>query len=126
MPSHLENQFSVEELQSAQLSPPFNFTKGAPVMRMRMSSQIGEIGRQCVANWDGTSMLYDLKTDPCQKYPIENQEIVKRLTGMLVAELERHDAPEEIYAHYGLETPVSAGVAYVEETKTNFKQRKGT
>ena len=126
MPSHLENQFSVEELQSAELSPPFNFTKGAPVMRMRMSSKIGETGRQCVANWDGTSMLYDLKTDPYQKYPIENQEVVKRLTGMLMAELERHDAPEEIYAHYGLETPVSAGVAYAEETKTNFKQRKGT
>jgi hypothetical protein len=90
-----------------------------------MSSQIGETGSQCVANWDGTSMLYDLKNDPCQKYPIENHEVVERLTGMLMAELERHDAPEEIYAHYGLETPVSAGVAYAEEAKTNFKQKKG-
>ena len=122
MPSHLENQFSVEELQTAELSPPFNFTKGAPLMRMCMSSQIGETGEHCVANWDRSSGLYDLKHDPDQKKPIENQEVLERLTSMLIIELQRHDAPLEIYAHYGLETPVSAGVAYAEETKNHAKQ----
>ena len=126
MPSHLENQFSVEELQSAELCPPFDFTKGAPVMRMRMSSKIGETGRHCVANWNGTSGLYDLENDPSQKHPIENQQVVERLTKMLIAEFERHGAPLEIYAHYGLETPVSAGAVYVEETKTKAKKRKVT
>ena len=117
MPSHLENQFSVEELQTAELSPPFNFTKGAPLMRMNMSSQIGETGTHCVSNWDRSSGVYDLKYDPEQKKPIENQEVLERLTRMLIFELERHDAPLEIYAHYGLKTPISAGVAYAEETK---------
>jgi hypothetical protein len=45
---------------------------------------------------------------------------------MLIFELERHDAPLEIYAHYGLETPISAGVANAEETKNHGKLQKGT
>ena len=86
-------------------------------MRINMSSQIGETGRHCVSNWDRSSGVYDLKYDPEQKKPIENQEVLERLTRMLIFELKRHDAPLEIYAHYGLETPISAGVAYAEETK---------
>ena len=103
MPSHMENQFSIEELQSSELVAPFNFTKGAPVIRMKMSPKIGETGQQCVSNWDGTSGLYDLKFDPGQQSPIQNERVEVRLSEMLVDQLQLHDAPHEIYAHYGLE-----------------------
>ena len=103
MPSHMENQFSIEELQSSELVAPFNFTKGAPVIRMKMSPKIGETGQQCVSNWDGTSGLYDLKFDPGQQSPIQNERVEVRLSEMLVDQLQLHDAPYEIYTHYGLE-----------------------
>lgn len=105
MPSHLENQFSVEELKSARMAAPFNFTKGAPVMRMHLSSLVGETGVHCVANWNGSTGLYDLASDPKQENPIDDADLVERLTAMIVSELLRHDAPTEIYAHYGLECP---------------------
>lgn len=108
MPSHLENQFSIDELKSAELSAPFDFTKGAPVMRMRLSGKIGETGVHCVANWDGSTDLYCLETDPGQQKPIDDPDVIDRLTGMIITELMRHDAPVEIYAHYGLEMPPSA------------------
>ncbi len=106
MPSHLEDQFSIEELQSAQMAAPFDFTKGAPLMRMRLSAKIAETGVHCVENWNGSTGLYDLATDPGQENPIEDVMIISRLTDLMAIELSRHDAPPEIYAHYGLEAPV--------------------
>ncbi len=111
MPSHLEYQFSIEELQSAELSKPFDFTKGAPVMRMRMSGKIAETGVHCVQNWNGSTGLYDLESDPGQMNPIDDPETTKRMIAMIISELERHDAPIEIYAHYGLERQSLAGLA---------------
>ena len=107
MPSHLEDQFSIDELKTAELAAPFDFTKGAPLMRMRLSGKVGETGVHCVSNWDGSTGLYDLEKDPGQKNPIDDQKIINRLTKFIVSELQRHDAPSEIYAHYGLELPTS-------------------
>src|SRR5690606_6929986 len=34
MPTHIRTRFSVEELQTAELAEPFDFTKGCPVLKM--------------------------------------------------------------------------------------------
>ena len=80
-------------------------------MRMRLSAKVGETGVHCVANWDGSTGLYDLKTDPGQMNPIDNTKIIDQLTEMIITELTRHDAPEEIYEHYGFEAPSSAALS---------------
>ncbi len=112
MPSHLEAMFSPEELKSAELVRPFDFTKGAPLMRVQMAPDIGETGLACVANWGDGSCLFDLSIDPGQQNPIDDQQVVDRLNDRIVEHLASHDAPREIYAHYGLvEREKSANVA---------------
>jgi hypothetical protein len=110
MPSHLESMFSTEELSTAELVAPFDFTKGAPLMRMTMSPDVGESGLECVARWNGGSCLFDLKADPRQEHPIEDAAVIARLTSLIVEQLRRHDAPREIFAHYGLEESSGAPV----------------
>ena len=108
MPSHLSSLFSLEEMKSAELAGPFDFTKGTPVMKIDMSPHVVESGLDCVANWGEGSCLYDLSNDPGQQTPIDDPEAVDRLCNEIVRHLVRHDAPKEIYAHYGLERFPSA------------------
>lgn len=103
MPSHMENLFSGGEMQSAQMVPPFDFTKGSPVMRIELDPDIGETGRDCVANWHDGSCLFDLHADPGQLTPINDPDTIERLTSAIVEHLVAHNAPEEIYAHYGVD-----------------------
>ncbi len=103
MPSHMTTLFSVEELRTTELVGPFDFTKGVPMMKVEMSSEVGEAGLECVANWGEGSCLFDLSTDPGQETPIDDPATIECLNRCIVEHLIRHDAPEEIYAHYGLE-----------------------
>lgn len=103
MPSHLERLFSLQELKSAELVPPFDFTKGAPVMRYTLDLDVGETGATCVANWGAGSCLFDLASDPKQESAIDDPATVARLNQCIVDHLKLHNAPEEIFAHYGLE-----------------------
>jgi hypothetical protein len=102
MPSHLEAMFSTDELRTAELVQPFDFTKGAPMMRVQMAPGIDESGLACVANWGDGSCLFDLFVDPGQEHPIDDPQVVDRLNEHIVEHLAGHDAPAEIYAHYGL------------------------
>ncbi|MES0883197.1 sulfatase [Roseibium sp. SCP14] len=104
MPSHLENLFSDDEMRSAELAQPFDFTKGSPLLKITLDPDIGETGQACVANWHDGSCLFDLENDPGQLDPINDDAVVSRLCEAIVAHLLKHNAPEEIYSHYGLET----------------------
>lgn len=103
MPSHLERLFSLQELKSAELVPPFDFTKGAPVMRYTLDLDVGETGATCVANWGAGSCLFDLASDPKQENAIDDPATVARLNQCIVEHLKLHNAPDELFAHYGLE-----------------------
>ncbi len=103
MPSHLEALFSTEELKTAELRAPFDFTKGAPVLRMQMSPSVGEAGLACVANWHEGNCLFDLETDPGQETPIDDPAVVARLTEEIIRHLDMHDAPGDAYRRYGLQ-----------------------
>lgn len=102
MPSHLESLFSANELKTAELHKPFDFTKNIPLLRVKMSPTVGEAGLACVANWQEGSCLFDLHNDPEQTNPVEDPEVVARLTNKIVRHLDAHDAPSEIYRRYGL------------------------
>ena len=100
-PAHIDRPFAPAELTEASLARPFDFTKGAPVLRVPMTGAIGEAGFGAVRY--GGSALYDLSEDPGQTRPLDRPELRSRLLGALVAHLIDHDAPGEVLAHYGLE-----------------------
>lgn len=102
MPSHLETLFTIDELKTSELVDAFPFTKGAPLLRMQMSPEVGESGRECVANWPGGLSLYDLQNDPQQLRPLDDRQTVARLTEQILQQLAHNDSPAEIYPYYGL------------------------
>ncbi|WP_454855269.1 sulfatase [Rhizobium binxianense] len=100
MPQHLNTPFSIEELKTARLSAPFDFTRGVPVMRIdalpgaeRTSGPFHDIGFR----------LYDMENDPGQRNPIRDDEVEARLYKGLRAYMRRHDTPSEYYDWLGLE-----------------------
>ena len=103
MPTHLRARFMPEELRTAALAGPFDFTKGAPVLRyealpdaMRAPMQdfkgFGDIG----------TVLFDLAQDPKQERPMRDAQIEARMKDGIRAALKVHDAPVEFYARYDL------------------------
>lgn len=106
MPSHLEEMFSVRDLSTAKLVTGFDFTKGAPLLQVTLSAKLGESGMDILSNWDAGDVLYDLSTDPGQTTPIDAPEVEARLIQAIDEHFRVHDAPHELYAHYGL-TPMT-------------------
>ncbi|MGV0817640.1 sulfatase [Martelella sp. AMO21009] len=102
MPSHLEDMFSVSDLATAELVDAFDFTRDAPLLRVRLSKKLGESGMDILANWQGGNVLYDLAADPGQTTPLEAPEIEAHMNAAIIEHFVAHDAPEELYAHYGL------------------------
>ncbi len=49
--------------------------------------------------------LYDLERDPGQNKPIEDPAISERLVGLMLREMERHEAPPEAYRRLDLAPP---------------------
>nr|WP_321442527.1 sulfatase [uncultured Cohaesibacter sp.] len=102
-PSHMVRLFSPEELQQAELVSGFDFTKGAPVLKLPMAPDNGEAGLDAVRNRPQVTQLFALETDPKQLDPIADDQLVERFCQDITDELTRHDAPEEIYTLYGLD-----------------------
>jgi arylsulfatase A-like enzyme len=103
MPTHLRTRFAPEELRTAALAEPFDFTKGAPVLRydalpnamrapMHDFRGFGDIG----------TVLFDLVDDPRQERPQRDEEVEARLRAGIAAVLAAHDAPGELLARYGV------------------------
>jgi hypothetical protein len=110
MPMHLKSLFRVEELRGAQLSPPFDFTQGVPLLkvpaRRNVKDQpVGHVG-QGGGYEDTTTVLYDLKADPNQEKPFRDDAIEARLLAAMAKLMRRNDAPEEAFARLGLSRPL--------------------
>lgn len=101
-PYHLDRPFGMDELATARLAEPMPFTKGAPVLRIEARPPIGEAGFEAAARRPANSPLYDIQTDPEQMRPIEDAAVKARLEREAARHFAEHDAPPEIYAHYGL------------------------
>ena len=103
MPTHIRSRMSMEELKTAELEWGFEFTKGAPLMKidaLKDSGRIPTIDGRVFENL-GTR-LYDSHSDPKQENPIQDAAIEARLKRGIVDVLAQHECPVEIYQRMGL------------------------
>jgi len=104
MPMHLSSLFSIAEMKTMAITPPFDFTKGMPVLRIDALKDARRIPIHDGKKFDpgvGTT-LYDLATDPKQARPFRDAEIERRFHAGIAKVLKDHDAPAEIYTRYGV------------------------
>ena len=104
MPTHLDAAFTVENLREAELSEPMDYAKGLKVLKVpARKDESGEVSvPPLYAPRETTTVLYDLKNDPGQYLPIEDEDVVKRMEGEILRVMERNRAPDEAYARIGL------------------------
>jgi arylsulfatase A-like enzyme len=107
MPTRMTTRFSIRDLVDATLHPPFEFTKGVPVLKLlpRISEAGETVEPQGMGFEDTASRLYDLQSDPQQQTPVENLEIEARLREEISTLMLRSDAPHEAYVRFGLDYP---------------------
>lgn len=116
MPTHMRSRFSVEEMRTMTIAPPFTFTKGCPLMRIespgipagRMPLPASTLrlvdGEYLSKKYNETkhTLLFDLQTDPQQLQPLQDEEIEKRMIALLLQLMRENDAPQEQYERLGL------------------------
>ena len=88
--------FTVEELKSASLVPPFAWTKGVPLLRIAHKSKAGSETHSYhfpEKMEDTNTVLYDLEADPGQTTPIDDPAVEARLKEALFRMMAENDAP---------------------------------
>lgn len=109
MPTHIRSRFSPQELADTTLSPPFPFTKGAPLLRVPVTTT-----SPMYQNYGPGSLLeketrlYDLANDPGQLAPLHDPDTEQRLTKQMVELMRRNAAPPEAYQRLGLARETAA------------------
>ena len=90
--------FSNEELQTATLHKPFDFTKDIPLLK------INRIERKTDGGYKGfedtKSALYNLKNDPGQLSPIDDKSKFKIYKEMMMNVINQYDPPKELIKNY--------------------------
>ena len=98
MPTHMTKLFTVEELKSASLAGPFEFTKELPVLRVAHKSKAGTKTHSFhfpEKMEDTQSVNYYVKSDPGQTKPITDKKILERLNQEMMRLINENDAPKE-------------------------------
>ena len=101
MPTHMRALFSVQEMRTATLHPGFSFTKGAPVMKIK--SLVNP--RFVKAQAEGEDLLFNLEQDPAQQHPVDDKTKTNELLDAMAHLFAENDAPDELYARFGLKKP---------------------
>ncbi len=117
MPTHIRSRFSPEEMRTAEMSGPFPFTKGTPVMRIRAAENdpaahasadslaaegsAARVIRERYRQREQT-MLFDLRNDPGQEHPIGDQAVTQRMRTLMKTLMREEDAPAELFDRFGL------------------------
>ncbi len=81
-------------LQSMELSSPFSFTKGIPVLKLE--------NRQPVSQASYPTMLFCLETDPYEEQPLENTDEETRMAALMKKMMQENDCPGEQFIRMGL------------------------
>lgn len=102
MPTHSTSLFETRELKDAELYRGFNFTKGVPVLKVPALPDAKRPPMQGGGFAETRTCLYDLQTDPGQTRPFRDETIEAAIRTRIVAEMKRHEAPEELYVRFGL------------------------
>ena len=101
MPAHNRSLFTTEELAPATLYRGFDFTSGAPVLRLPARADARRSPRQG-GFADTVTVLYDLAADPGQTAPFRDAGIEAEMCDLIRAEMAAHEAPAELYTRFDL------------------------
>jgi len=107
MPAHMIDLFDIAELQSSELAPPFDFTKGAPTLRMKLDPKNTQVGQDGDTLEDCETTLYNVEVDPKQELPLDEADVEQRLSLEIARHFAEHDAPSELFEHFDLVQPAS-------------------
>lgn len=106
-PTHMTAPFTVKELRTARMAPPFDFTKGVPLMAIDAQADAKRVpNNDGIGFGDLGTRLYDLEADPTQRSPVENPTVLDVLYREMIRELQAHDTPAEVYGWYDLDCTV--------------------
>jgi arylsulfatase A-like enzyme len=109
MPMHLHTLFTADEIRTAQLTKPFDFTKDMPLMRMDALKDARRIPIHDGVGFEDTgSKLFDLAADPEQECPLDDPATAARMQAIIAGIFAAHDAPSELYGRMNLEAPAEA------------------
>jgi hypothetical protein len=96
MPTHIWSPFTPEELRGASLAEPFAFTKGVPLLKVPVietSPMYNNYGPGGLL--ENETRLYDLKTDPGQEQPLQDEAIEARMAELMRELMQANEAPPE-------------------------------
>ncbi|RRD93138.1 sulfatase [Clostridiales bacterium COT073_COT-073] len=94
MPQHMTKRFEPGELESAELYPPFSFSKNCPVLKIKSEDkyQVNSFG----------NLLFDIRLDPKQLHPLNQPEVEQTMIQYLLEKMKECDCPPEQYERLGL------------------------
>ncbi len=101
MPMHNRSLFEPRELENAMLHRGFDFSKGAPLLKIPALADAKRSPRQG-GFADTRTVLYDLHDDPRQLSPVVASDIEAAVCAKIRGEMALHDAPEELYRRFDL------------------------
>ncbi|SHH64494.1 sulfatase [Pollutimonas bauzanensis] len=109
MPMHLKSMFHVDDLRAAELTSPFGFSQGVPLLKVpaRRNAKGQPTGHQGQGGGyeDTTTVLYDLETDPEQQHPFRDEAIENRLLESMSNIMQANEAPAEAFIRLGIPGP---------------------
>ena len=100
MPLHQSSAFTCAELASVVLHPGFRFTKGAPLLKVPAAPDAKRPPMQGGGFDETATVLYDLRTDPCQTIAVDNTDTETRFIAAIAQEMTLHEAPPELYQRF--------------------------
>ncbi|WP_454855233.1 sulfatase [Rhizobium binxianense] len=105
MPTHLHSFFAHNELRTAELHAPLDFTKGLPVLSIRALNDARRPPGGDRSHFKSfKTALYDNIEDPRQLVPLDLPEVERRLKDAAVSILGRHNATSAFLDWMGLES----------------------
>jgi len=102
MPTHNYSRFEPRELAQAELHPPYDFTKGVPVLKIPALPDAKRSPRQGGFS-DCETILFDFVADPAQSTPINAPDVEQLFCNAIAREMRTHDAPRELYARWAIQ-----------------------
>lgn len=97
MPAHMHHPFSTEELCQAELSGPFTFTKGCPVLKIpTLDTSTGE------GEFHFDNLLFNVEEDPEQLHPLSDPSKEAQLVQEMKRLMIETDAPAEVFEKMGM------------------------
>ncbi|MBA3910962.1 MAG: hypothetical protein C0524_14090 [Rhodobacter sp.] len=98
MPTHMRSMFDVSDFKDLQVSPPFDFTKDASVMKI--ACQTWRCRDHAFDN-----LLWNIARAPEQAQPLTDPDQEQRLIRLMTALMKECDVPAEQYVRLGLTIP---------------------